>query len=145
MSKKIKTSDILLLRINEGKLQVLLSKRSPESFEGNKWCIPGGHIDDNETPLDGGIRELKEETNVDVSPIKSNLKMLAIHPTSNIRKSYGITYTCAIPPNYPHTLKPQAGEISEVKWFDSNKIPHDQMAFDHGDIVSDLINKLKRA
>ena len=144
MNLKIKTCDILLLRIKDGKLQVLLSKRSPDSYEGGKWCIPGGHLDDGETPLDGGIRELKEETNVDVSPIKSNLKMLGIHPTSNIRKGYGITYTGAIPPNYPHTLKPQAGEISEVKWFDANKIPHDQMAFDHGGIVNDLINKIKQ-
>ena len=46
--------------------------------------------------------------------------------------------------NYPHTLKPQAGEISEVKWHNANEIPHDQMAFDHGDIVQQLINRFKR-
>ncbi len=144
MKNKIKTSDVLLFRLHEGKLQVLLTLRTPDSFEGNKWCIPGGHIDDGEIPLDGGIRELKEETNVDVSAIKNQLKLIGMHPISTIRKDFGVTYGCILPPNYPHILKPQTGEISEVKWHNVNKIPHDQMAFDHGDIVQQLINRFKR-
>lgn len=144
MKNRIKTADVLLLRIHEGKPQVLLTKRSADSFEGNKWCIPGGHLDDGEVPLEGGIRELKEETNVDVSSIRNQLKLLGIHPISNIRKGYGVTYSCVLPPNFAHTLKPQADEITEVKWFDTNKIPHNQMAFDHGDIVQGLIGRLKK-
>jgi 8-oxo-dGTP pyrophosphatase MutT (NUDIX family) len=145
MNNKIKTSDILLLRVNEGKVQVLLTKRGPNVYVPNKWCIPGGHIDDNEVPMDGGIRELKEETNIDVSPIKSNLKVLDIHPISEIRKGYGITYTCVLPPDFKYTLKPQSEEISEIKWFYENEIPHDQMAFDHGDIVDGLMKRIKQA
>lgn len=145
MNNKIKTSDILLLRVNEGKVQVLLTKRGPNMYVPNKWCIPGGHIDDNEVPMDGGIRELKEETNIDVSPIKSNLKVLDIHPISEIRKGYGITYTCVLPPDFKYTLKPQSEEISEIKWFYENEIPHDQMAFDHGDIVDGLMKRIKQA
>ena len=144
MKNKIKTSDVLLFRLHDGKLQVLLTLRTPDSFEGNKWCIPGGHIDDGEIPLDGGIRELKEETNVDVSAIKNQLKLIGMHPISTIRKGFGVTYGCILPPNYPHTLKPQDGEISEVKWHNANEIPHDQMAFDHGDIVQQLINRFKQ-
>jgi 8-oxo-dGTP pyrophosphatase MutT (NUDIX family) len=143
MKNKIKTADILLFRFLNGKLQILLAKRSDNSFAGNKWCIPGGHLNENELPIEGGIRELKEETNVDVSSLKDNLKIVGIHPISDIRKSYGITYTMILPPNHVHTLKPQCEEISDVKWFDKNKIPHNQMAFDHGDIIIDLINKIK--
>lgn len=144
MNNKIKTSDILLLRVNEGKVQVLLTKRGPNMYVPNKWCIPGGHIDDNEVPMDGGIRELKEETNIDIAPIKSNLKILDIHPISEIRKGYGITYTCVLPPDFKYTLKPQSEEISEIKWFYENEIPHDQMAFDHGDIVGGLMERIKQ-
>lgn len=31
-----------------------------------KWLLPGGHIDPNENPEDAAIREVKEETGLDV-------------------------------------------------------------------------------
>lgn len=33
----------------------------------NKWIQPGGHVERNETPFEGAIREAKEETGVDIS------------------------------------------------------------------------------
>jgi len=143
MNSKIKTADILLIRINKGKIQVLLTKRGPNIYEPNKWCIPGGHLNDGEVPINGGIRELKEETNVDITPIKKNLKILDIHLISEIRKSYGITYTCVLPPTFKYIIKPQANEISDVKWFNYDEIPYNQIAFDHGDVINGLIMRIK--
>lgn len=47
----------------------------------NKWLPPGGHIDENESPDDAIIRELKEETNLDIrlvnysgAPIMGSIK-----------------------------------------------------------------------
>lgn len=34
----------------------------------NKWLFPGGHIDENETPDQAVIREVKEETGLDFTP-----------------------------------------------------------------------------
>ena len=31
---------------------------------GGKWCLPGGHIDKQETSKTAILRELKEETNI---------------------------------------------------------------------------------
>lgn len=144
MNSRIKTADVLLLRVKEGNIQVLLTKRGPNMFEPNKWCIPGGHLNNGEIPLDGGIRELKEETNIDITPLKSDLQVYGIHPISTIRKGYGITYTCVLPPSFKYTLKPQSEETSDIKWFNHDEIPHDQMAFDHGDIVEGLIECIKQ-
>lgn len=144
MNSRIKTADVLLLRVKEGNIQVLLTKRGPNMFEPNKWCIPGGHLNNGEIPLDGGIRELKEETNIDITPLKSDLQVYGIHPISTIRKGYGITYTCVLPPSFKYTLKPQSEETAEIKWFNHDEIPHDQMAFDHGDIVEGLIECIKQ-
>jgi 8-oxo-dGTP pyrophosphatase MutT (NUDIX family) len=46
--------------LNEGK--VLLLKQTKSKF----WLLPGGHIDDGELPHEAAIREVKEETNLDI-------------------------------------------------------------------------------
>lgn len=43
----------------------------------NTWLYPGGHIEENETPDEAVIREIKEETNLDVKLVddmKVNIK-----------------------------------------------------------------------
>lgn len=37
---------------------------------GNKWCLPGGGVHDDETPEQCIIRETKEETSVDLAKTK---------------------------------------------------------------------------
>jgi ADP-ribose pyrophosphatase YjhB (NUDIX family) len=46
--------------LNYGK--VLLLKQTKSKF----WLLPGGHIDDGELPHEAAIREVKEETNLDI-------------------------------------------------------------------------------
>jgi 8-oxo-dGTP pyrophosphatase MutT (NUDIX family) len=45
----------------------LFLKRSPEKFEGGRYCTPGGHVEPSETPLDAAVRETFEETGIEVS------------------------------------------------------------------------------
>lgn len=47
--------------------QILILHRQNTKAEGNKWGIPGGKIEKNETPLQAVIRETKEETGFDIS------------------------------------------------------------------------------
>ena len=44
--------------------EILLMKRSPSISYGNMYCLPGGHLENNETIIEGMIRELKEEIGV---------------------------------------------------------------------------------
>ncbi len=46
--------------------EVLLLKRSAAHAQGNLWCAPGGKVHDGETPVLAAVRELKEETGVEV-------------------------------------------------------------------------------
>jgi 8-oxo-dGTP diphosphatase len=41
--------------------KILLLKRSPKTNHPNKWGLPGGHIEDGESPLEGAHREAEEE------------------------------------------------------------------------------------
>ena len=46
---------------------ILLTRRNVKPFKG-QWCLPGGHIDENEKALDAVIREAKEETGLEFEP-----------------------------------------------------------------------------
>ena len=58
--------EIAALYIEHGDLILLLHRHANKS-QGNKWGIPGGKVDKNETPLEAVIREVFEETGYDVS------------------------------------------------------------------------------
>src|SRR5882724_3534904 len=52
---------------NMGDEQILLTRRAVEPFVG-MWCLPGGHIDQDEEAAEAIAREVKEETGIDLTP-----------------------------------------------------------------------------
>tara|TARA_R110000796_G_scaffold52517_3_gene123742 strand:- start:84 stop:461 length:378 start_codon:yes stop_codon:yes gene_type:complete len=57
--------------------EILILKRLPnDDWAPNKWALPGGKLEENESPLAAAIRETKEETDLTVSQLKIiNLKL----------------------------------------------------------------------
>ena len=49
--------------------KVLLGKRKNAHGEGS-WCFPGGHLEFNEEIEDCAIREVKEETSIEIKNIR---------------------------------------------------------------------------
>ena len=47
--------------------EVLLCKRSPKESLPNHWSIPGGGIENGESPGQAAIREVHEETNIELT------------------------------------------------------------------------------
>ena len=62
MKKFRKSSGVILKHGDE----VLLCKRSPKETLPNIWSIPGGGIENGETPGQAAIREFHEETNIEI-------------------------------------------------------------------------------
>jgi len=50
--------------VRDGK--ILLMKRNLEPFKGF-WHVVGGHVNENENPMEALKREFKEETNLDIA------------------------------------------------------------------------------
>ena len=69
-----KSAGIIIVIRNSTTQKLLLQIRSTEE---SRVGIFGGGIEDNETPIDSAIRELKEELNVDVKP--EQLEFLSIN------------------------------------------------------------------
>lgn len=55
------------LVVHEGKF--LLAERNKKNYKG-VWILPGGGVEFGETTEDAAAREIKEETNLDVSIVK---------------------------------------------------------------------------
>jgi dATP pyrophosphohydrolase len=51
-----------IFREQNGKLEFLLLKRSPEQYYPNLWQMVSGKIKENETAYQSALREIKEET-----------------------------------------------------------------------------------
>ena len=48
--------------------KLLLVKRQPFKSQGNKWGVPGGKLEQNESPLAAVIREIREEVGINLLP-----------------------------------------------------------------------------
>jgi ADP-ribose pyrophosphatase YjhB (NUDIX family) len=71
--KKLERYSGILIKCGE---KVLLCKRSPFQSLHGIWSIPAGSVEKGETPKEGAIRELYEETLIDVDI--DDLKMVGI-------------------------------------------------------------------
>ena len=110
--------------LNE-KGQILMGKRNEdetladsEMHEEGTWTLPGGNIEYGEKFEQAGIREAKEETNLDVS----NLEVFCVQTDMNEYAHY--VSVGMIAKNYSGELKiNEPDEITEWRWFDIDKIP----------------------
>lgn len=98
--------------VADGCGRVLLGKRSEQSIYPDKWCLPCGYIEYEETYLEAAFREVKEETGIEIKPVG------VINVVSN-RLDNGINSIVLVILAEPETLEITPGDdIIEAKWFD---------------------------
>ena len=122
---------------------LLLVKRGDMPGKG-LWALPGGFLNQDETMLDGAIRELKEETKikVPVPVLKGSIKQSKTFDAPN-RSSRGRTITQAF------YIDLGFGELPKVKgsddaekafWVPFNKVKQEKMFEDHFAICDYFLN-----
>ena len=80
------------------------------------WSFPKGHVEGDETEVATAIREVKEETNIDIFVDKNFREVTTYSPLSGILKD--VVYFVATP--ISNHLIPQEEEVSDVKWVHSD-------------------------
>lgn len=105
MEEEIKEKSCGCIITEKGK--VLLIKHN----QGH-WDFPKGHVENNETEKETALREVKEETNLDVE-IQGEKRYTVKYVTDkgNLKQ---VVYFLAKP--ISRDLKPQENEISEIEW-----------------------------
>jgi nucleoside triphosphatase len=88
---------------------------------GNKYTVPGGHIELGERAEDAICREVKEETGLDVEPIKLLLVQQAIYPADYYKHEHFIfmDYLCKA---LNSEVKLDGRELQEYAWVEPQKI-----------------------
>ena len=77
------------------------------------WDFPKGHIESGETEVQTAIREVKEETNIDVEVNEEYRYVTQYSPAENVMKE--VVFFLA--KNINNHREAQLAEVSEVKWF----------------------------
>lgn len=109
----------------------LLVKRSKDPFKG-KWALPGGFVDMEETLEKACIRELKEETGLEL-PAMEQLRVYDAPERDPRHRTISVVFYAFI----PEMKEVQGGDdASEAAWFPAGRLP--ELAFDHGQIVADF-------
>ena len=142
-SMPIACVDLIVLRKNLGKLEILLIKRKIFPEVG-KWCIIGGRILKNESIEQTIARQAKRELGVAVQIIRpwSGQEPIGVFnvPLADAQKHYiSLMYPVAIRRGVVNELGP---EFSEARWFPINKIPR-VMGFVHRDQVDFALRRIK--
>ena len=109
---------------------ILLIQRKSDPFAG-AWALPGGFMDMDESASGAAIRELKEETSLDVSEVTQ------IGAYSSVdRDPRGRVVTVAFFAKVNSNATVAAGDdAADAKWFPVDDLP--ELAFDHQQIIAD--------
>jgi 8-oxo-dGTP diphosphatase len=126
-----------VFREGEHCIEVLLVKRRKEPYK-DFWALPGGFLEIEETPEDGARRELKEETGLDIDILKEVGTFGEIDRDPRGRTITIAFYTFVKIQNIQLQARSDA---TNVKWTSIKDLP--EMAFDHREILSEGLLKLK--
>lgn len=100
------------------------------------WDLPKGHVEEGETEEQTAIREVKEETNIDIVINSKYRYTTKYSPKEGVMKE--VVFFLAN--NIGERQKPQLEEVSEVKWFEFEEAIK-QITFDNSKII---LNQLKK-
>jgi 8-oxo-dGTP diphosphatase len=132
--KVITTVGAVIIEQEADQVKVLLTLRGYPPFQG-RWCLPGGHIEKNETAQQAVTREVKEEVGLD---FKADFKFYwdEIIPEMDI-------HAVVLVFNGPVTgeLIAQPGEVVEMRWFTFEEIESIPLAFQHNSILKKYFKK----
>ena len=131
------TADSVVLASVAEVWSVLLIERGNEPFRGH-WALPGGFMQMNETLEECAMRELKEETNVEVSSLR---QVGCFSDVDRDPRERVVTVAFYVFVDN-RELQVRAGDDAAMaRWYPLDCLP--KLAFDHKKILKATLEKIK--
>jgi 8-oxo-dGTP pyrophosphatase MutT (NUDIX family) len=108
-----KSCGAVVYRKYHGNTEILLIRHIKSGY----WSFPKGHIECGESEAQTAIREIKEETGLDVFVDTGFRETVTFSPRRDATKT--VVYFVAKAKN--HDILPQFEEISDYKWIEINQ------------------------
>ncbi len=103
----------------DGDGRILLTRRAWEPYAG-MWDLPGGFLQEDEHPLDGLRRELREETGLDVEPTEwFGAFMVPYGDGPGTRIVLNLVWRARVAGGEEQA----ADDVSELRWFAREELP----------------------
>lgn len=129
------TTDCVVFGFDGRDLKVLLIERGLEPYKGC-WAFPGGFLNMDETAEQGALRELKEETGLDLRYIKQ------VGAFSDVdRDPRDRVITIAFYALAKKSAVQGGDDAAKAQWFSLNDVP--RLAFDHDYILRKTMQKIR--
>lgn len=146
-SRSIAVLAIVTCKDIDGNTYVLANKRGDGTpdYQG-MWNMPCGYLDFNESCEDAVIREVLEETGLEIKDRKAiKLYMINDDPNDpkNLRQNVTIRYRVdyrehIIENTNLHTKFSEENEVSNVKWIKLKNLMDYDWAFNHKELLKEL-------
>ncbi|HLW29743.1 MAG TPA: NUDIX hydrolase [Brumimicrobium sp.] len=132
-------ADAVVFGYNESGLYLLLIERK-EAARGIAWAVPGGFIEDNETPEKAAVRELEEETGISVNFMKQFQTFGEVKRDPRFRV---VSIAHYILMNKKNSIPKANDDAKTAQWVNMKEIPI--LAFDHNEMVKIAFHELQRS
>lgn len=105
-----KSCGAIVYRKHHGNTEILLIKH----INSGHWSFPKGHVEEGESEVETALREIKEETNLDVMIDPTFRETVTYFPRKDTQKV--VVYFIAKAKSFDYT--PQETEIADIRWVD---------------------------
>ena len=126
-----KSCGAIVFRKYHGNTELLLIKHSA----GGHWSFPKGHVEAGETEQQTALREVMEETHIEVDLDPTFRQVVTYSPKRDVKKD--VIYCLGRAKNFDYI--PQEEEIAQIKWVEIN-LAHSFLTYDND---KQLVNKAK--
>ena len=113
----------ILLTNQRGEIFLLLTHFDPEVGLPPRWITPGGGIDDGETPIEAAVRELFEETGLQVDSVGEpiwSIEGTSVFNDGHVQTTYSeyfVVRTQSFDVTNENWMENEFVDITDVRWW----------------------------
>jgi 8-oxo-dGTP diphosphatase len=121
----------IIMRNDKEEILLHLRDNKPAILYPNRWVLPGGYIEEGETPEQCIIREMMEELGVELTGVSLFLAA---------QRSYGFEYTFWARANFRvEAIKLTEGQA--IRWFTRDEIEHTELGYEDNTILKEFFKQ----